>query len=99
MVQRSVGLMVVGGNNSWGEDVWVGNEGVNEGLFLSLEEGVCDNNSADLDTDKILLQHIGFIEAEEVILDREKGVSVLAGNLHPEVQKRVSREPRQVDAA
>ena len=50
-----------------GEDVWVGNdgdEGGNEGWFLSLEEVVCDHNYADLDAETILLHHLGFIEAE-----------------------------------
>ena len=55
----------------------VENEEGNEGWFLSLEEGVCDKNSSDLDANTILLNCLGFNEAEEVLLD------VLAVNLQP----------------
>ena len=65
----------------------VGNEEGNEGWFMSLEVGVCDNNSSDLDTNTILLNCLGFNEDEELILD------VLTGNLQPYVQKRVSHDP------
>ena len=40
------------------------------------------------------MKHLGFVEAEERLLDRDKGVWVLAGDLHPEVQKRFRRETR-----
>ena len=46
-----------------GEDFWISNDGGDEGWFMSLEEGVCYQHSADLDYETILLQSIGFIEA------------------------------------
>ena len=56
-------------------------------MFLSLEEGVCDKNSSDIDTNTILLNCLGFNKDEELLLD------VLTGNLQPYVQKRVSHDP------
>ena len=47
----------------------VRNEGVNEGLFLLLEEGLFDHHSADIDSNTILLNRLGFNEAEEVLID------------------------------
>ena len=38
----------------------VGNEIGNEGWFLSLEGGVCDKNSSDLDANTILLNRLGW---------------------------------------
>ena len=67
------------------EDVWIGGDGGDEGWFISLEEGVYDQNSVDIDSETILLQSIGFVEAEEGILYQEKIVWVLASGLQPEV--------------
>ena len=82
-----------------GEDVWIGDDGGDEGWFLLLEEVVCDQYYEYLDAEKIILQGLGLIKAKEVLLNREKGVWVLAGGLHPEVQNMFPREPRQVDTA
>ena len=53
-----------------GGDILVGNEGVNEGWFLLLEEGLCDQHYVDLDANTILLNLLGFNESEGVLLDR-----------------------------
>ena len=37
---------------------------------MSLEEGVCEKHSVDLDANTILLNCLGFNEAEEVLIDR-----------------------------
>ena len=52
-------------------------------MFLFLEEGLCDQHYVDIDTNTILLNRLGFNEAEEVILDRENGIWALVGNLQP----------------
>ena len=44
-----------------GEYFWISNNGSEEVWFLSLEEGVCDQNSTDPDSDTIILLHLGFV--------------------------------------
>ena len=44
-----------------GKDVWIGNDGGDEGFFLLLEEGICDQHSADIDAETIILQRFGFV--------------------------------------
>ena len=48
-----------------GDDFWVENDGGNDSRFLLLEEGVYDQNSADLDAEKILLQRLGFLRMKK----------------------------------
>ena len=43
-----------------GADVWISNNGGEEGWFLSLEEGVYNQHSTDLDVKKIFLQRLGL---------------------------------------
>ena len=44
-----------------GEDFLIGNNGGEEGWFLLMEEGVCDQHSSDLEAEAILLQRLGFV--------------------------------------
>ena len=57
-----------------GEDVWIGDDGRDEVLFLSLEEGFCDRHSADLEPEIILLKCPVFVESKEGLLNRDKVV-------------------------
>ena len=82
-----------------GEDVWISDNGGDEGCFLSLEEEVCDQNSADTDTKTIILQIIIFFYSEVVLLYRNKGVWVLVRVLHQESQKIILCDPGHVETA
>ena len=57
-----------------GEDVWIANDGKDDGWFMDLEEGVCNPDFADLDAEMILLQRPGLVEFEEGIFHRDKGI-------------------------
>ena len=63
------------------EHAWVGDYGRDEGWFLSLEEGVCNQHSTDIDSKKIFLKLLIFVEYEDEILYRDEGVEVLLGGL------------------
>ena len=47
-----------------GEYVWIINNGGGEVWFLLMEEGVCNQNSADIDAEAILLKRLSFVWSE-----------------------------------